>query len=484
MMELSESVQTMIRAAYGTLMCLWMIAFWRNRAQLLVSETWGGYVQALPSRDCFHSPLGSAVILSAWSLSTVCIATGIWPLFAAAINWMFCWYFFIGLRWQSLARGCGAPGFIANWMAVAVFLLEFTSLPGTLTELRHTTIRMLRVDFAFIFLSAGIYKFFSGYRSGAGMEYGMANPMWGYWHRQVSGVPPSHPLFKVLNFFAWSSEIVAATLMLIPAFMGWGGLLFTLIFIFIATQIRLGWLCHMAVLIGCLYANPGDFFSDWVFSFGSAELVSDPLWVVPHQAQNMIVWAMTIHTVLIPVCFMGIWYNQLAGRRLPVGLQKALDLYANTFGIIIWRVFSSDLTRFVVTVRAASAGGPFYKVSEFGEKIECNGSRFGQVFEAITVVCLFTTLNYFPHDRQLFWSKLVRYARSLGKEADRVSFEINVIEKSSGCFERRPSAVYTVDTRSGKVTESEDDPDWFKPVGPTLVFAGTRPGSYAPKCAA
>lgn len=466
-------------------MCLWMIAFWRNRAQLMVSETWGGYIQSSSARDRFHNPAGSTIMLSVWSLSAACIAAGILPLFAAAINWMFCWYFFIGLRWQSLARGCGAPGFIANWLAVAVLLLEFTSLPGTLTELRYAAIRMLRVDFGCIFLSAGVYKYLSGYRSGAGMEYGMANPMWGYWHRKVAQLPPSSVLFKVLNFLAWSTEMVAAALMLVPAFMGWGGLFFAVIFVFIAVQIRLGWLCHMAVLIGCIYASPGDLFSNMLLPAGAAELIPDPAFLVPPAVQNAITWAMTAHTVLIPICFAGIWYNQLAGRRLPEGLQKILDRYANAFGIILWRVFSSDLTRFVVTVRSAAAGGPFRKVSEFGERSEFSGSRFGQVFEAITVVCLFTTLNYFPHDRQQFRDKLVRYAKSLGKNVEQVSFEIDVIDKKEKGFDRRPAAVYGVNTRSGQVTESEADPGWFKPVGPTLVFAGVRPGSYAPrKCAA
>ncbi len=479
MMDLPEQVQSFVRSAYGTLMCLWLIALWRNRSRVLVSETWGGYVEASPSGDRVHNPAVSCALLAVWTLTSLSLAAGILPLAAAGINLLICRHFFIDQRWKSLSRGFGAPGFIANWLAAAVLLMEITSLPGTSPELRTAAVRMLRVDFACIFLSAGFYKLFSGYGSGSGMEYGMANPMWGYWHRFFAKIRPQSVIFKVLNFSAWFFEVVAAFLMFFPVTMGWGGLLLATTFVFILTQIRLGFLCHMVILIGCFYATAGDPFSKMLGPIGSLELIPDPAIALPSVLQQILTAVFTLHTILIPVCFAGIWYNHLGRRRWPAPIQRALDGYANLFGIIIWRVFSSDLTRFEVTVSAGPDPTRRVRWSDPGKGWEITGRRFEQVFESITLVCLFTTLNYFPDRKDLFHKKLVKYARSLGRSARSVRFDIHVLEKSADRFEGRFAAAYEVDTDSGAVTEHEAIPGWIRPDNSSLVHSTQKPGSYA-----
>jgi hypothetical protein len=458
-----------------------MISLWRNRRRLLVSERWGGYIEFSPAGDRIHNPAVSIALLAAWTVSAACLAFGVFTIWAAALNAILCRHYFIGLRWKSLARGCGAPGFIANWLAVAVFLLELTAFAGILPELRLSAVRMLRVDFALIFLSAGFYKYFGGYKSGSGMEYGMANPMWGYWSAYFSKIAPGSLLFKVLNFFAWFFEIVAAVLMLIPALMGWGGLLFSAMFVFILTQIRLGFLCHMAILIGCVYSTQGDVLSGWCVSLDAAQVLPVPGAgiQIPVLFQKALAWALTTHTFLIPICFAGLWYNHLGRRRLPGFLQTWLDRYTNWFGVIIWRVFSSDLTRFRVTIFAGAKRETLSRVSRFGESAEFAGGRYQQVYEAITAVCLFTTLNYYPDRKDLFHTKLLRYAKTLESEAGFVRFDIDVINKASDRFVQEHAASYTVDLASGSVIENERIAGWFHPVGQTLVHAGQRPGSYA-----
>lgn len=479
-MDLAPNVQSLVRMLYAALLCLWMPSLWRNRSRLFVSGKWNGYIQSDPAGDRIHNPFASRALLVFWTAAAVLLGLGVWPLAAAAVNYLLCRHYFIDLRWKTLVRGCGAPGFVAHWLAAAVLILELTSQPGTGDFLRAAGVWMLRFDFACIILSAGFYKFFSGYRSDEGMEYGMVNPMWGYWHRFWSSVPSKHGVFRLFNELAWSGEVVAGILMLIPATMGWGGLLLAVSFIFILTQIRLGFLCHMVIVVSLLYAAPADIFTSLVPGWGFAELVPDPPFVLPQEAQAFLGTVFIAHGLLLAASFAGLWFNQLRRKKLPGPLQPALEAYTNAFGIIIWRVFVSDLTRFEVTVWAGSRQAGWKRVSYFGEGAEFTGRRYLQVYESITAACLFTTLNYFPDRRGLFHEKLVRYARTIPGHPAAVRFDIEVIEKKSDRYVRRPAASYEVDLGSGTVTENELDPHWIRPSGPTLLRAGQHPGSYAP----
>ncbi len=59
-----------------------------------------------------------------------------------------------------------------------------------------------------------------------------------------------------MNQLAWGTEVVAALLMLIPATRELGAVLLILSFLFILTQIRLGFLCEMVMVCGVLYRGP------------------------------------------------------------------------------------------------------------------------------------------------------------------------------------------------------------------------------------
>ena len=63
------------------------------------------------------------------------------------------------------------------------------------------------------------------------------------------------PLFFFLNQNAWSVQMVAAVLMLWPSTRFLGAMMIVLSFVFIATQIRLGLLCHMVMVSGVFAFN-------------------------------------------------------------------------------------------------------------------------------------------------------------------------------------------------------------------------------------
>src|SRR5262249_11388026 len=128
----------------------------------------------------------------------------------------------------------------------------------------------------------------------------------------------------------------AGVLMLIPAARPIGALLIFLSFIFIATQIRLGFLCEM-VLVCCLLFVPAE--SPHIEAVSAAG-----------GSTGLLVGLMWTYVLMLPFVRAGLFYNQLAHRALPRALQRALDTYANVFGLIIWRVFSADVVNFFVRV--------------------------------------------------------------------------------------------------------------------------------------
>ena len=213
---------------------------------------------------------------------------------------------------------------------------------------------MLQVDLAFIMLSAGVYKFTAGYPRNHGMELGLCNPMWGYWWRWYAARRPDSAVFWTMNQLAWGTEVVAAVLMLIPPTRELGGLLLIVSFLFILTQIRLGFLCEMVMLCGLLYmvarrhastdglrrcirpARAGTGAAASARRGGERASCASALWT---------------YLVAAAVRARGAVLQLL---RAPIAAARCcsalLERYTNLFGIIIWRVFSVDLVNFFIRV--------------------------------------------------------------------------------------------------------------------------------------
>lgn len=484
--ELSIGVQAAIRGCYGVLLLLTLALVAPQAKRFLLSERWGGYGQDLPSVNIIQNPFCMPLIFAAWVTSAACLICGQYTVAATALNLIFSRYFFVAMRWKGCLRGFGAPGFMTYWLAMVVFLMEFTTQYAP--EQRSLAILVGQVDFAFIMLSAGIYKLKAGYAQNNGMEYGMVNPQWGYWWRFFQKMPPQSPLFQFLNFNAWFQEILAAVLMLIPETRFLGGMIILLSFVFIATQIRLGVLCEVVIACCFLFFHPGsagERFLSWVTAFIPGAQFPTEQSVLLAAAQTPQVFSpvagtlLMAYLVILPLAHAGLFYNFYSKKALPKVLQVALEKYTNFFGIIVWRVFSADHTNFFPQIyQVEKSGSGKTHISHYGWK---GGLRFNNVGECITLTCLFTTLKYYASNQDLFNERLLRYARTLPCREDCVLvFEYNSIKKESGCFSPQVVAKYIVDTRANSVQEILMDEDFSvhatSPNSP--VAEGIRPGSY------
>jgi hypothetical protein len=445
-----------------------------------MSERWKGYAQSSWDVDVIQNPFVQPITMVIWFVCAALLTFGRWTVLAALINLLLCRYFFVHMRWKGVLRGMGAPGFMTYWLAAAVFLLEYTLHYAP--QVRPVALLVLQVDFALIMLSAGVYKYVSGFPRNHGMELGLVNPEWGYWWRFYRNQSPNHFTIRTLNQLAWLTEVVAAVLMLIPQTRFVGALLIMISFFFIATHIRLALLCQMVILCGVLFFHPGsigDNLARLLITASAPGFVDGPVLALVNHALTYALW---IYLFLLPLAYFGIYYNFFARKRFPKVSQRLLEAYTNLFGIIMWRVFTIDLINFFPNLyRQSRASGERTLISRYGWR--AGSLRFSHVGESIALTSLFTTLKYYPSNHRLFTERLLRYARTVPCPADCVLvFEYVAINKSEDCFEYLTVAEYVVDPAAGSVAERmlNDQVSVYAAHSASPVHEGARPGSYAP----
>jgi len=477
--SIGPSVADALRIGCGVLMLATLVRLVPDARRYFLSERWGGYGERGWRVDLIQNPVVMPALLVAWIGACIALAAGWSPTIAAVINLACCYYFFIAMRWRGVLRGLGAPGFMATWLAAAVLLIELTR--RHIPDVQALAIFVLEIDFALIMLAAGVYKLLAGYRHGDGMELGMVNPQWGYWGRKWAQVSPTHPAFRFFNEMAWGTEVVAGLLMLFPQTRFIGAALILLSFIFIATQIRLGFLCEMVIVCCLVFFHPGsagDAVASALLPTSAPPVVSllDP-WI--GRLLSAVLWA---YVVLLPFARFGQSYNMFVKKALPGALQAVLDFYTNVFGLVLWRVFSADHTNFVIRIYALDTAGRRSLVSNW-EQYRRFFARFNQVGEAIVVTTLFTALKYYPSNNALFVDRLLRYSRTLPRRGgDRFVFEHVTVAKAADRFELRPAAEFTVDVAAKTVDEVTLDPTRSVRAGVagSPLHEGARPGSYVP----
>jgi hypothetical protein len=475
--SLSAAVVHFVTAAYGVLLLVTLLGMLPHARRYLLSEQWGGYAQRSAVVTPIQNPMVMPVLLAIWLAAAIALIVGSHTVIAAAVNFLLCRYFFIQMRWRGVLRGMGAPGFICYWLGVGVLLLEYTGHYAP--TLRGLALLVLQVDFALIMLSAGAYKYSAGYRSHNGMELGMVNPEWGYWWRFWGERPPGAWYFRLFNTLAWGTEVVAAVLMLYPPTRFIGGMLILVSFIFIATQIRLGFLCEMVMVCCLIFAHPGSVIDTWL----QAILPSTPM--IPTApiagANTLLAGMLWTYLALLPAARAGLMYNFHAKRSLHHRLQRIFEVYTNLFGLIIWRVFSADVTNFFVKIYEQYPDGARRLISQWANWQE--SLRYNQVAESITVTTLFTTLKYYPSNNALFVDRLLRYARTVSRARESVlTFEYVSITKQPDRFGYLPVAEYVVDVHAGTVRERilQTSISVHAAADSSPIHEGARPGSYVP----
>ncbi|MBT9584589.1 hypothetical protein IV102_14690 [bacterium] len=407
-----------------------------------------------------------------WFLAAIGLMVGgrFWKLCTSLFFYVVYRHYYIDTRWSSIRRGFGAPGFMSHWTAFYLVLLQMTAFLDGSGALPLQVWWVMQVDFAVIMVCAGTYKYMVGYVHHDGMEYGCVNPFWGYFWRLFLKAHPRAWYFRVMNFFASAVEVVAGILMLFPPTRVVGAVAISLSFLYVALLVRLGRLAFLMMVLPFLY------FPD----FGPSLVASTPFHVdTPTfllSALHGITWAFL---AMLPVAKFTQYYNLFANRSLPQPLQKWVAHYANQVPIIMWRVFTPDVTNFYVRIYEEDpATGESRALLDHDTFSMRNWSwlklRFLHVTESIASVSVFTTLKYFPSNRALFNEKLIKYSLSLqhglGRPVERLRYEYVLIHKLPDQFFLWHVGNFRVDLNNHQVSEEKLVPD----------FDFTAPSKFSP----
>lgn len=481
--QLPPSAEVALRTSYGVLLSLQLLATLPNARRYFSSERFGGYMESTPALDRLHTPLTGLLIGAVWLCSALCIALNVLLLPAALINFGLARYFYIGTRWRSILRGMGAPGHMTHWLAALMVFLAVARTFDVDGIVRAMTILTFRVDFAFIMIAAGIYKLACGYAKNYGFQQGLANPWWGFWAHWASRAKAFGRGFALLNHAGYIIEIVCGALFLVPAAAPYAAIILGLSFLGIALSIRLTFLAEMVSACAFLYFVPGTLPATLLTRFVQAHHV------VPQHPLAAIAFPLSallgLYLALLPFAYAGMCVNFYGKRRIQAVAQNVLDFWCGLFGLMLWRVFTSDVINFYCTIHAVDGRGAKVRDLEplraFNHK---TGMRFMHVGEFICLASIFTTLKYYPDDVELFERRLLRYVRSLPlREGERVLFTyISIQSSADAAFRYVPAAEFLCDPAAASVQESILDAaiDLRKPASHSPVTRGSVPGSYAP----
>jgi len=317
------------------------------------------------------------------------------------------------------------------------------------------------------------------------MDYGRVNPYWGYHWRFLRKARPNDLLSRGENFLASIVEIGGGILMLLPYDPARliGAFLITVSFIYVSLFIRLGRLAWLMALLPAIFL-PGLL---------SSAMQSIPIIQLPAAGLTVAALPFWIFIAILPLIKIAQYLNLFWNKQLPGSLQKICDKIANTIPVIIWRVFTPDLTNFFVRVKGVRAQEVVPVATEEATyNYTCwqdswVKNRFLHVTESIALVSIFTTLKYFPSRPDLFNEKLLRYAASINasftEPCERFDFEYIAIEKTPQSFHHRHVLTYIVDVVQNSVTRESIDPEFdpSKPARRSPIRESLGSGTYLRK---
>lgn len=430
-----------------------------------------------------------AIVVPVWAAACLAVILGTYTLLAVVVLWLLFRHYYIANRWKNSFRGGGAPGFMSHWVAMYLVFFETARVIDPSGQLVSSVTLMANVDFGVILLCSGTYKALSGYLRGEGMEYGLANPFWGYWFGWFRRRRPSHFAFRAQDVWAPIAQISTGSCLLIgtviPEARVAGAVLCILSFAYLLPAVRLG---RLAVL---MMVAPLWFLPELGFAFPEPLAHTIPSVTAPHAVFWTLHAATIAYIAVLPLVKVMQYLNLFATVELPRPLQRALTWYANRVPIIMWRVFTPDVTNFFIRIyRIDRATGEHarlvhedttYSYRELGSWRR--SSRFLNVTESIALTTVFTTLKYFRSQRPLFEQRLRAYAATLGEPGALLEFEYVAILKGDRAFEYVPVTRFAIDLASGEIAETKlvsefeyDAPAKFSHIKETAGF-----GTYAPR---
>jgi hypothetical protein len=438
----------------------------------------GYWRQSWPSRD---AALG--VVIIAWALASVSLMTGTLPVAGTLVFLVLFRHYYIANRWKNLFRGGGAPGFMSHFAILHLLSFELAAAFDPTRSLSTIALVVFSVDLGTILLDSGVYKLLSGYVRSEGMEYGLANPMWGYWFRFFRRVDPHHILLRAQDLIAAAGEVVMGSAMIVFPFRGIGAVICIASFAYLLPLIRLGRLAALMAVI------PLPLLPDLPIVLPAR--IELPTAAAPGWAAQLQAIVLLAYLALLPAVKVVQYLNLFQRRPFPRAIQGWLTYYANATPIIMWRVFTADVTNFFIRIYMVDASGREHAVlTEEGTYAYRHlrrfrwSARFLHVTESITLTTVFTTLKYFPSRRDLFEERLVGYARSLGLlDATRIRFEYVAIRKDAAALRYDAVVEFVVDLATATVTERKLDPtfNYSLPARFSHIRESVGFGSYLPR---
>ncbi len=305
-------------------------------------------------------------IFASWNIALIfnIFFSGATVIISNLICFFFSRYFFIYLRYRSIGRGNGAPGFMSYWTLTYAVIFQFLE---TNDIDNGSVVLLMKWDFAIIMLSAAVYKYKTGYLKGRGIEYGLKNEMWTWAYRMFQKVPNDSPIFRILNFLSILVEFLVFLFLLLPGFHRFAAVLLALMFLFLFAFVRLGTLPITMFALSYVYFGVTDY--DYKISspvFLNLLCVSYGLLLIFSLAWNW-TYFLKIETQ----------------RSLAFTLQKS---YLIT-GSIIWSVFTARLTENLILIQEVAKGqSTAIKSIDFG------------VHSGISLTTIATYTDYFPEE--------------------------------------------------------------------------------------
>jgi hypothetical protein len=434
-------------------------------------------------------------VVPIWAVASLSLVLGIYPLLAAITLWLLFRHYYVDHRWKNAFRGGGAPGFMSHWVTLYFVLFELARFLDVGGGLSSAVRLMSNVDLGVILLCSGSYKALSGYLRGEGMEYGLANPFWSYWFPFFKARRPSLVAFRIQNIWAPFAQIMTGIFLLVGASTTFlpqarvaGAVLCIMSFGYLLPMVRLG---RLAVI---MMMAPLWFFPELGVALPQPFERALPSVATPSTVLSILHAATLAFIVLLPFVKAMQYLNLFAKIELPRPFQQLLTRYANRVPIIMWRVFTPDVTNFFIRI---------YRVNrETGDKTALvhedttysyrdlghwrRSLRFLNVTESIALTTVFTTLKYFRSQRDLFEERLRAYAGTLGEDGAIVEFEYVAILKGAECFDFVPVTRFAVDLATGAITETRLVPDfeYDAPAKYSHIKETAGFGTYAPKAQA
>jgi hypothetical protein len=428
------------------------------------------------------------VVYGLWIVSCLSLLTGIFPLLGALTLLAIFRRIYVKGRWKTLFRGGGAPGFMSHYAILFITLFQLAGWLDPTLRLEGTVWTIFRVDFGVVLLCSGTYKSLSGYLKSEGMEYGLANPIWGYEWRLFKKLNPGNFFLRAQDFMAAITQIVMGSLLALspiyPPF-GWVGAAMCIgTFFYLMFTVRLGRLAPLMIIVALPYLpNLG------ISLFRNLGFARDlPVIALPEIAISVLIGFCWTYVAFLPFVKVMQYTNLFLSRKFPEPFQSLLTRYANWVPIIMWRVFTPDVTNFFIRIRQLDdVTGMTTAIADEDSGYSYRGLRgllwkfrFLHVTESIAVTTVFTTLKYFQSQRELFEQKLVAYSRTLGEGT--FEFEYVAILKGETSFDFLAVSRFRVETASGRISEEKLVPDfnYSAPAAYSHIKETVGYGTYVP----